>query len=283
MPEQKMPPSGPSLVWFVLLVFVVCALWWFFGWFAMAQRHVPPEVFGDMFGAANALFSALAFAALIYTVLLQRAELRLQRQELKENRAELKGQREQLELQSQQMGLDAFENSFFRVLTVFGEIVGAIDLVSAKHGRTVGRDCFKNFYERFKDRFQVLRNDRDNLSLSDAEVAAKAYRQFYEEVQGDVGHYFRTLYNLVKLVDRSTVGDKHFYTNLIRAQLSNQETLLLFYNCSSGAGLEKFKPLIEKYALLKNMPREQLVSKGHVNWFASGAYGKEFQGVGTLQ
>lgn len=45
--------------------------------------------FGDLFGAANALFSGLAFAGLIYTVLLQRKELQLQREELRMTRTEL--------------------------------------------------------------------------------------------------------------------------------------------------------------------------------------------------
>jgi hypothetical protein len=276
MQTQKALVSGPSLIWFIALVAAVFSLWLFFGWFALAQHHVEPGVFGDMFGAANALFSALAFAALIYTVLLQREELRLQRQELAENRAELKGQREQLEFQSQQMGLDAFESSFFRVLGVLGEIVSAIDLTSAQYGRTIGRDCFKIFYQRFKSQYHLIRGAGHNRSLTETEVAVIAYMQFYEGAQGDVGHYFRTLYNLVKLVDRSSVQDKHFYTNLIRAQLSNQETLLLFYNCVSGPGLEKFKPLVEKYALLKNMPREQIVSEAHLVWFLPSAFGKDF-------
>ena len=46
--------------------------------------------FGDSFGAINSLFSGLAFAGIIYTILLQRNELQLQRQELRETRQELK-------------------------------------------------------------------------------------------------------------------------------------------------------------------------------------------------
>lgn len=45
--------------------------------------------FGDMFGAAGALFSGLAFAAMVRTLHLQRKELELQRQELKDTRIEL--------------------------------------------------------------------------------------------------------------------------------------------------------------------------------------------------
>lgn len=42
-----------------------------------------------MFGGLNALYSGLAFAGIIYTILLQREELKLQRQELKDTRSEL--------------------------------------------------------------------------------------------------------------------------------------------------------------------------------------------------
>ena len=42
--------------------------------------------FGDSFGLLTSLFSGLAFAGLIWTILLQRIELRLQRRELEESR-----------------------------------------------------------------------------------------------------------------------------------------------------------------------------------------------------
>ncbi len=45
---------------------------------------------GDMFGAVNALFSGLAFVGLIYTIILQREEIRMNRAEIELNRKELK-------------------------------------------------------------------------------------------------------------------------------------------------------------------------------------------------
>jgi hypothetical protein len=45
--------------------------------------------FGDMFGAANALFSGLALAGVVIAILLQKHELKLQRIELKATREEL--------------------------------------------------------------------------------------------------------------------------------------------------------------------------------------------------
>jgi len=44
---------------------------------------------GDMFGAVNALFAGLAFAALLYTIYLQREEIRMNRLEITLNRKEL--------------------------------------------------------------------------------------------------------------------------------------------------------------------------------------------------
>lgn len=46
-------------------------------------------LFGDSYGAVNSLFSGLAFAGIIYTIILQKKELSLQRDELMQTRIEL--------------------------------------------------------------------------------------------------------------------------------------------------------------------------------------------------
>lgn len=61
--------------------------------------------FGDMFGLANALFSGLAFTALIFSLHMQRRELALQRDELRLTRNELALQREELKLTRDEMAL----------------------------------------------------------------------------------------------------------------------------------------------------------------------------------
>jgi hypothetical protein len=48
------------------------------------------EAFSNMFGGLNTLFSGLALAGIILTILLQKNELTLQRQELVETREELR-------------------------------------------------------------------------------------------------------------------------------------------------------------------------------------------------
>lgn len=58
---------------------------------------------GDMYGTINSLFSGLAFAGIIYSLVLQRKELRYQRLELKLTRKELAGQKDALEEQCASM------------------------------------------------------------------------------------------------------------------------------------------------------------------------------------
>lgn len=65
----------------------VFAIWALSGYLLFPQPD--RGTFGDMFGAVNALFSGMAFAGVIYTVLLQRQALQLQREELQATRLEL--------------------------------------------------------------------------------------------------------------------------------------------------------------------------------------------------
>lgn len=216
-----------------------------------------------MFGAVNALFSGMAFAALIYTVLLQRRELQLQREELIETREEIKGQKLQLVAQNDVLRQQTFEQTFFQTLSLLNALVTNITMGTVE-APVVGRDCFRRLYRFYG------KNAKDD---TDVESLSRNYIAFYGRYGYEIGHYFRTLYNLVKLVDRSAVEDKRFYTNIIRAQLSDQELGLLFYNCLSPLGNEKFKPMVEKYALLKNMPTGTLLNPAHKLFYLPSAFG----------
>ncbi len=73
-----------------------------------------------------------------------------------------------------------------------------------------------------------------------------------------LGHYFRGLFQLVSFVveyNSEIVKNKYSYVKIIRAQLSNHEQLLLYYNALSYLG----KPWIEKkylneWRMIKNIP-----------------------------
>lgn len=254
--------------------------------------------FGDSFGAINSLFSGLALGGIIYTIFLQKKELALQREELSETRNEFKVQNITLKLQR-------FENTFFSLLTLHHQIVDSID-VDIQSEKVVkkmitsmtdprefervtlrGRDVFKYRYENLKKSLESKEEDFNDL-----------YLKSYELVQTDFGHYFRNLYRIIKLVDATEfhsheelnsdpdavnyVGrlkyslpnhnTRYRYISMIRAQLSDYELLWLFYNCLSTNGIEKFKPLIEEYCLLKNMPQDKLHDKGFAKKYSERAF-----------
>ncbi|MCD8418536.1 putative phage abortive infection protein [Tenacibaculum finnmarkense genomovar finnmarkense] len=287
MEKQKEEKNYSILIISIIAVILIFSSWYY----TYKQLIILPNdargTFGDMFGSINALYSGLAFAGIIVTILLQRQELKSQRQELKQTRKEF-------EIQNETLKLQRFENTFFNLLSLHHQIVDSIDLdiekrksssitaqailmkrslgesTSQDYDRIIikGRDVFKRRYESLKHHLSTTSN---------LDLVNKTYLEVYDVVQTDFGHYFRNLYRMVKLVDNSTFSSnenedfnkKYEYTSIIRSQLSDYELLWLFYNCLSSNGIEKFKKLIEKYSLLKNVPINRLHIEGFHNHYES--------------
>lgn len=82
----------------------------------------------------------------------------------------------------------------------------------------------------------------------------------FEGHQHRLGHYFRHLYQIVTYVhsnNKLSSDEKKSYVKTVRAQLSNHEQALLFFNSLSKLG----KPwltegLITEYSLVKNLPKD---------------------------
>ncbi len=81
-----------SWCWFAFGIVVVAVLWHWLGHYplgvAISDLKNPNEAYpragtyGDSFGMVNSLFSALAFAAIVFTLYQQQLELRYQHQEI---------------------------------------------------------------------------------------------------------------------------------------------------------------------------------------------------------
>lgn len=218
-------------------------------------------VYGDMFGAANSIFSGLAFAGVVYAIFLQRHEVEIAKEEIRRTKKILETQQELSKEQSVAQKVQVFEGTFFNLLRVFTDVRSAIDLRNAQGIITAsGADVFKVFLKRVEKITTKNEGSKDPI---------QAFDSLYIQLNSELGHYFRTLYNLVKFVDQSDVSDKRLYTNLIRAQLSDSEAEILFLNGLTNRGT-KFKPLMEKYALLKNIRKDHpLLSSGVSSYQAS--------------
>ncbi|EFJ3327892.1 hypothetical protein G5I70_003322, partial [Escherichia coli] len=90
----------------------------------------------------------------------------------------------------------------------------------------------------------------------------------------NLSHYFRYIYNMFKIIHESDLSNvnKKKYANILRAQLSNYELLMLFYNANFVHG-KKFKVYMNLYAILDNLPAEKLINKKHVAFYDKEAWG----------
>ena len=136
-----------------------------------------------------------------------------------------------------------FERAFFQLLEHHRSIVNSIDIESSGASRT-GQDGFRSIIYYFERRSQPGQ--------------IESWKQTFEKYKNDLGHYFRFLYHIIRFVDSKPNVDRYSYAQLIRATLSESETLALALNCVWGEGLEKFKPLVERYALLHNLSEQRI-------------------------
>ena len=255
--ERKIKKEIKTLNRVFVLVLVLVVVAWLATGFLLVDYIDSAErgKFGDMFGVINALFSGLAFAGVIYAVLLQRKELECQREELRAQNTTLKKQN--------------FENTFFQLLRLHNEITNSIEFAKLNN-KAKGKRSFYLFYIELTDYYRAL----EEQGLNREDRINKAYLRFYGINQNDVSHYFRNLYAIVKFIESSDVENVELYVNLIRAQLTNNELLLLFYH-SLGGDRNGLKPIIEKYTLFESLPRVNLLNqKEHESLYKDSAYNK---------
>lgn len=228
---------------------------------------------------------------------------KLQIQEFELQRNELVQTRNVFEEQSKTLKIQQFESTFFNTFNLLNNITQNISFTynppTSGFGFSMnkpepgfriytGKNSFEYFYKELKqDYLYSTKAFKDNyfaknpnlnytditMSLEDQLLVINhVYEKLFIRYQADLGHYFRTLYNLVKFVDMKQPEDVNYYSRLIRSQLSTFEHLLLFYNCLSTYGKVKFKPFLIKYSMLDNLPLGELLDPQHKSLYDEQAY-----------
>ena len=211
------------------------------------QTHT--DQFRNVYTSLSTFFSALAFGAVIITLLLQR---------------------EDLNAQKAINNLQNFENNFFRLLEQHHRIIDSfvIDVkendpndkilpMPEKRKKFSKLDAFDFLARDFKHRYNEVKKIRFHADKSYQTIFVYAFlHHTYGKYGYMLSHYFRNLYHIVVFIDESkalkTLSEKKKYINILRAQLSAPEINLLAWNCMTRYGAA-FKPLVERYKLLKNM------------------------------
>lgn len=165
--------------------------------------------------------------------------------------------------QRDDIALERFETNLFQMLQMQEEITNSLYFTPSD-----GADRLYNQHFRGREIFKILYDVKGfdgnwGISTSISKNGIEAYCKDVDTFILD--HYFRHLYRIIKYIDEAEIlqGDlkrQYKYTCIVRSSFSQYELLMLFYNCLCTNGIDKFKPLIEKYALLNNIRCELLVT-----------------------
>lgn len=214
------------------------------------------------------MFAPLAFGWLVLGFLQQGKELRMSNEELQNSVNALKlqadelrnsveqqkimsgvakSQYEEIIAQRKDQSKSQDEVTFFKMLETFNQAV--INMDRASGGKIItGKDVISLFNSRLERGIKI--ESRSNLITFD--IIIHQYEKFYGLYQNDFSHYFRLMYNTIKFIDNSKIDNKKIYSNIFRANMSDDEVTILLINGLSEKGRSRFKPLIEKYSLLKH-------------------------------
>ena len=201
-----------SLVAGVLVVIGFGTGAWYIYWYlwpAYRQGQAPNSEdlarLGSFLQGATGSVWALASVLFIYVAFLgQRVQMLLQQEQLDLTKADVVEQERRVEEQAKLSRKQLFESSFFQLLAAHGRIVDSIS-IGRPPNQLSGRDCFTRWYADFKIKLFV---EALQETKGDATAAINpAFDKLYAMWRTDLGHYFRSLYNLIKFVKAANRDD----------------------------------------------------------------------------
>jgi len=226
-------------------------------WLVYPHFFIPVVHGGDRTGL-NTLFSGLAFAGIVISLFLHSREL----SQTKSDLAELKARHHK----------QVYESSFFELLRLSNEIVRGIRCKSDSGGGS-GQNG--------KDRIDAMRKDFVKVALMSNDWGHSPSERFelfcLKRGHHELGNYFENLYQIIKYVDEAKIEDKHFYANLVRAQLSSDELFMLFYSGLTRFHRETLRPLLCRYQFFEHLPATEDVLQSEADQYGKAAFGKSLE------
>lgn len=231
-----MHPKGVRVlivIFFALaIVLGVLTAWLFWAFFSVQIAHwalgnifIPAQAgpWGDSFGAFNALFGALGFAAVFGTLLVQGRTLKMQQNDQHRQR---------------------FDSNFFELLALMRELRSNIrfqytkDYAEKKSLKIIRGDDPQVY---IRGAVSELRYWLEPQSIQDTLPTLEKVEKIYDDVidkryGSRFGPYFRVIYTILRRIEEDrilTKAEKIRYGNLLRSQLSTYDVALLCLNSLS--------------------------------------------------
>lgn len=164
-------------------------------------------VAGDMFGAVNALFSGFAFAGLIYTISVQREELKGQIKAIKMQTDELSLQRRAIEMQTKELRLQITETARSadqlerqRQLLDYQIVFATVnDLIKLKNNLIREYECHSQ-HLKINAKYSAFKK----LSLF---IEREPNKSFDAEILVSIQQYAETYFFLLELIDKADLTE----------------------------------------------------------------------------
>lgn len=274
---------------FIRNIFTVSAIIIFFLWLIFffsviwvandLKFGIPPSMelqvlnnFGGSFNVLTSLFTGLAFAGLIISIHLQSSEL-------KTAISAFEGQ--QSALQNQEL-----DNKFFQMLHFFAEVKRNVKCCIGDTTYS-GNEVFEPLLKKLLDSINI------EYEESEKEDILKKFKEEFTDFNNEyeaVKYYFLNLYQILNYIKRQPMNKGNnnlvkLYTNMLRAQLSKNELILLAYNSIGVQAFtnDNYQKLVEEYAFfehlrfddfLHNNPDKQKIITTILNIYADNVFGK---------
>ncbi|MDB5202792.1 MAG: hypothetical protein JWQ27_2201 [Ferruginibacter sp.] len=248
--------------------------------------------FGDLFGGlVGTIFSILSVFLLIYTILHQNSES--QKSALETNFFRMIDYHNQNVNQLKIAHLDSTKKDDFsegrRAFVQFKiqihRLFEILNKINAEKKYNLSQEqladivyiifyygidgSWVSFVEQKLDRYKPI--NKELAEAVQAEINLNPNYKIGRTNQTNLSTYFRNMYNAVKLVDESSFlkkDEKKELINIYRAQLSNPELYILFFNIMSRFGKKwKENKYVTKYELIKNIPHNYCESYSPKEYF----------------
>lgn len=230
----------------VIILFWIVAVLATFGMIAVyvwrlwnLQFATTPEafgIFGDYVGGVFGAFTGLVSVVFLYLTYKKQIGI--------------------FEEQKKQAELQQFEQTFFHLLDNF------IDLrqhLNNKIDKTEGLAFIRSVRKLIENDIDKVCQEKDAFDVLNPLVTRKKIEEIYKTAfiaeSDQLGHYFRTLYHLLKYVKEHCPKEeeKKMYFDLVQAQMNTDELYLTCLNGISSYGRKKLRPLLNESSFLENL------------------------------
>ena len=268
----------PQRLWYLVLAAIAIVLFVVVIYFAVQdglQMSVDESAkwgqMGDFFGGIlNPALSFISLIALLLTISYQVRELSYTRRELQLSRREISQSSLALQSQEASLRLQNFENTFFNLLSLLGDIKRNLYIAHSKKNNRYDRgdEVFEYLSGLILDVFQS-----ENLSPS---CSSYVYEKASLQAGLKADHYFMTLVRIFRFIDSFDAGDKALYIEFLKAQLSAHEVQSVFFYGLSESGTE-LRLFIERFAFFEDLDLIHLpIDPNNHGLYSESAY-QEYQ------